>query len=189
MAAYLGGDPSGGGGDVGEGNEQHENPQHRTRSIEQAAPQEKGGEHHHRNENCSQSHHDVIREVEQRDIVGPGVARKIAQALHLGAPALPRKKAEGTRHNQGIVQSQAVHVRLAQDGDWRAVHGLKISFHGRQRHRLMHGHHMALAVTGGKQHEDGADDAGNHADAYKHAPVLLVRTQQKVERANAGQHK
>ncbi len=50
----------------------------------------------------------------------------------------------------------------------------------------MPGDVAALPVAGGKEHEDGGEDAGDHAQADEGAAVLLVAAGEQIERAHRG---
>src|SRR5579862_872224 len=65
LAAGFGGDPSGGVGDVREGNHEHEYPQELALREEAAAPKLQRGEGHDRDEDGPEANHDVIGEIEQ----------------------------------------------------------------------------------------------------------------------------
>src|SRR5665811_1266301 len=98
LPADLRSDPAGRVGDVWERHGQHQEPQQLALSEQPSTPQFDGGEQHHRDENSSQSDHDVIAEIKQRDVIGPAVWWKRIKTFDLGFPTLVSEKAERARH-------------------------------------------------------------------------------------------
>ena len=121
LAADLGRDPTRRVGDIGKRRGQHQQPQHLRARKQTAAPQVERGKRHHGDEDGAQPHHDVIAEIEQRNVVGPAILRKRVEALHLGLPALIGQKTQCARNLQRIVQPVILDVRLSDQGEWRAL--------------------------------------------------------------------
>ena len=87
LPAQLGRHPAGRGGDVGKRQRQHQSPQQRAAAVQpRRATTTMRRAASARMSMRSQSHHDVIAVIEQRDVVRPLIAGKILQAF---APPLP----------------------------------------------------------------------------------------------------
>ena len=85
-----------------------------------------------------------------------------------------------------IVDLASFFVGLAHEDDARAGFGMEEAFHGGHGGGLMARDVFTVQVAGGKDDEDGGDDAGDDADAGEDASVVLILSIEQIERANGG---
>ena len=97
LASQLRGHPARRGGDVGEGKGQHQNPQQPARLVEPPAPDEIRRQHHERDEDGPEPHHDVEAVVEELDVGRPVLARELRQPLHVAVERAVGDEAQDAR--------------------------------------------------------------------------------------------
>ena len=184
LAANFGGDPAGGVGDEWKGKRKHQNPERGRRIEERSAIELEGRKEQDRNEDRAEADHDVIAEIEERDIVGPEILRKFVEAFHFRAPGAVGEKAERFWKHKRIIEALFFHVGLAENHERRAALGVEKAFHGGESNRLILGDHFALAVAGGKKLDERSDDADGDGDAEKKLAEFDVALREKIERAD-----
>ena len=187
LAAKFGGQPSGGVRDVRERCGEHENPEHPTRGIKFAAPKQQQRNHHFRDEQRSESDHDVVAVIEQRDIVRPVFLGKRVEAANLRAPAAVGQHAQHAGDLERIVDFALHFIGLAHQKQRRSRLAVEQAFHGRQSHRLIVGNQFALLIARGKDLQDAEDAAGDHADLDKDTAILDALFREQIESAD-GRH-
>src|SRR6476646_175619 len=128
LAANFRGHPAGGVGDIRQRQAEHDDPEQPARFIQLSSPQQERSRSHYGDEDRPQSGHDVIAVIQQRDIRGPLVLRKLIQAFDLGSTGAVNQEAQDLVDNQRIVNALMLFVRLAQDYHGRAIFSLEQAF-------------------------------------------------------------
>src|SRR5215469_1956811 len=113
LTTNFGGQPSSSVRNIWKRQAQHDYPKQPPHLKKLLTPEGENRQGRYSDENRAQSSHDVIREVQQRNVGRPVLSRECIQSFHLRFGCAVHKKAEDFVHYQRIVNSLMLHVRLA----------------------------------------------------------------------------
>src|ERR1700733_6505608 len=124
-------------GNVGKWECQQNYPEQPSGGHEPLAPNLKCCVRRQRDEHHPEGDHEVIRVIQELNIVRPDGLRILVESVHVALECAIGKETEGVRKFDRVIQPPCGHIRLADDCNTSPRTSFKFPFHGCKSYRLI----------------------------------------------------
>src|SRR5436190_15843340 len=126
------------------------------------------------------------RVVEKLQVVRPLILREIVQTVDKTSEVAVSEKTERAGDFDRIIEPLRGDIRLTNERDTRHWSAFELSFHRRERDRLMIADHLGLRIAGGKGNQQRCDQSNERSSAQIKSRLNPMKSSERIKSAYRG---